>query len=93
MPATMDLEPNELPEGRVTSVTCELGKISKEQRSGEWDVWQASLANPNFSKFAENCGGVGIRVTEADELESAIRTALEIDGPNLVEIMSDALLV
>jgi thiamine pyrophosphate-dependent acetolactate synthase large subunit-like protein len=71
----------------------ELGKISKEQRSGEWDVWQTSLVNPSFYRFAENCGGVGIRVTETAELESAIQTALEVDGPSLVEVVSDALLV
>ena len=27
----------------------QLGKISKEQRAGEWDVWQTSLHNPDFS--------------------------------------------
>ena len=34
----------------------ELGKISKEQRSGDWDVWQTSLHNPNFSEYAKLCG-------------------------------------
>ena len=27
----------------------QLGKISKEQRAGEWDVWQTTLHNPDFS--------------------------------------------
>jgi len=30
----------------------QLGKISKEQRAGEWDVWQTSLHNPDFAAFA-----------------------------------------
>ncbi len=34
----------------------ELGKISKEQRAGEFDVWKTSLSNPNFAEFANSCG-------------------------------------
>src|SRR4029079_18462978 len=34
----------------------QLGKISKEQRAGEWDVWQTSLHNPDFAAYARNCG-------------------------------------
>ena len=50
----------------------QLGKISKEQRAGEWDVWQTSLHNPDFSEYAELCGALGIRVTAADELDDAL---------------------
>ena len=57
-----------------------LGKITKEQRAGEWPVWQTELQNPNFAKFAENCGGVGIRVEKANELDDAIKTALAVTG-------------
>ncbi|MEM1110486.1 MAG: thiamine pyrophosphate-dependent enzyme [Pseudomonadota bacterium] len=71
----------------------ELGKISKEQRAGEWDVWETDLLNPNFAEYAELCGAMGIRVSEADELENALRRAIEHDGPALVEIMTDAELV
>jgi hypothetical protein len=28
----------------------QLGKIAKEQRAGEWDVWQTSLHNPDFAR-------------------------------------------
>ncbi|MEM9617321.1 MAG: thiamine pyrophosphate-dependent enzyme [Pseudomonadota bacterium] len=72
---------------------CELGKISKEQRSGEWPVWQTGLTNPNFAEFAESCGGMGIRVTEKSDLESAIKRAITHNGPALVEVMTDAELV
>ena len=71
----------------------ELGKISKEQRAAHWDVWQTSLHNPNFAAFAELCGAKGIQVTSLDELDGAIREALDHPGPALVEIMTDALLV
>lgn len=72
---------------------AELGKISKEQRSGEWDVWQTSLHNPDFSKYAELCGAKGIRVTKSDTLDDAFREALAHDGPALVEVMTDASLI
>jgi thiamine pyrophosphate-dependent acetolactate synthase large subunit-like protein len=71
----------------------QLGKISKEQRAGEWEVWQTSLHNPDFSEFAKLCGGFGIRVEESGKLESAITEALAYPGPALVEIISDADLV
>lgn len=71
----------------------ELGKISKEQRSGQWPVWQTDLHNPNFSRFAHNCGAFGLRVTEADKLDDALRFGLEHDGPALIEILTDPLLV
>ena len=71
----------------------ELGKISKEQRSGDWDVWQTSLHNPDFAAFARNCGGLGIRVEKAEDVEGALRDALAHRGPALVEIITDPLLV
>ena len=71
----------------------ELGKISKEQRAGEWDVWQTSLHNPDFSRYAELCGALGVRVTVKSELDDAMARALAHDGPALVEILADAELV
>ena len=70
----------------------ELGKISKEQRDGEWRVWQTDLHNPNFADYAALCGGVGIRVTRAEELPNALREAMDTDGPALVEVVADPML-
>ncbi len=70
----------------------ELGKISKEQRDGEWKVWQTSLHNPSFAEYATLCGGAGIRVDRAEQLTEAFKTALASDGPSLVEVMTDPLL-
>jgi len=67
----------------------QLGKISKEQRGGDWPVWQTSLQNLNFAGFARACGGHGKRVTKAEDLNAAIEEALAHDGPSLVEIISD----
>ena len=71
----------------------ELGKISKEQRSGEWPVWETSLVNPSFAAFARLCGGHGHKVTDAGDIDAAITDALAHSGPALVEFMTDAELV
>ncbi len=71
----------------------ELGKISKEQRAAEFDVWQTSLHNPSFAEFAELCGAMGRQVTAADELDDALSEALAHPGPALVEALTDPLLV
>ena len=71
----------------------ELGKISKEQRAGGWDVWQTSLTNPNIAEFVTSCGGLGIRVTDAADLDEAIAKALAFEGPATVEVMTDGELI
>jgi len=72
---------------------AQLGKISKEQRAGEWPVWETNLHNPSFAAFAKLCGGHGEKVTSADKLDDAIRKALDHPGPALVEIITDADLI
>ena len=71
----------------------ELGKISREQRDAELPVWSTSLHNPDFSRYAELVGALGIRVTEPGQLEPGFARALAHDGPALVEIMTDPELV
>jgi thiamine pyrophosphate-dependent acetolactate synthase large subunit-like protein len=77
----------------VVMNNAQLGKISKEQRAARFDVWQTSLQNPSFAAFADLCGAQGIEVTQLAELESAIGTGVDTDGPTLVEVVTDALLV
>ena len=71
----------------------QLGKISKEQRAGEWEVWQTSLHNPDFSAYARNCGALGIRVTDREGLDDALAEAVAHTGPSMVEVMADPNLV
>jgi len=71
----------------------ELGKISKEQRAGNWDVWQTSLTNPDFAAYAELCGAKGMRVDEPGALDEALAEAIGHEGPALVEVRTDAALV
>ena len=71
----------------------QLGKIAKEQRAAEWDVWQTSLHNPEFAAYAQLCGAHGERVTEREQLDDAFVAAFAYDGPALVEVVTDAELV
>jgi len=71
----------------------QLGKISKEQRAGEWPVWETDLHNPSFAAFANLCGGKGFRATKAEQIESALSDALAYPGPSLLEINTDADLI
>ena len=71
----------------------ELGKITREQRTSRFDVWETDLHNPDFSRFAEACGALGVRVTDLGGLGAAFDRALAHDGPSLVEIISDPELV
>jgi thiamine pyrophosphate-dependent acetolactate synthase large subunit-like protein len=71
----------------------ELGKISKEQRAGNWEVWQTSLHNPNFADYVNSCGGLGIRVKDKKELTGTLKKCLKHKTFSLVEIMSDVELI
>lgn len=49
--------------------------------------------NPSFAAFARLCGAHGSKVSKGSEVEAAIAEALAVDGPALVEIMTDAELI
>ncbi len=71
----------------------ELGKISKEQRAGEFDVWQTSLSNPNFAEFAVSCKAWGKRVTKSDDIDDAMKELFAQSGPGVLEIITDVNLI
>ncbi|WP_109621956.1 thiamine pyrophosphate-dependent enzyme [Sediminitomix flava] len=71
----------------------ELGKITKEQRAGGWDKWATDLVNPSFAKYAQSCGGLGLKVDSEEKLESTIRTLVLHEGPALLEITTDVKLI
>jgi thiamine pyrophosphate-dependent acetolactate synthase large subunit-like protein/nitrite reductase/ring-hydroxylating ferredoxin subunit len=71
----------------------ELGKISKEQKAADLDVWQTALHNPNFADFASNCGALGIRVEDQDELVPAMIRISQHNGPALLDVVCDVNLI
>ena len=71
----------------------ELGKIAKEQRAADMEVWQVSLHNPSFAAYAQLCGGLGLQVRAREQLDGALMEALRFNGPSLVEVVSDVELI
>ena len=71
----------------------ELGKISKEQRAGEFDVWATDLHNPQFAEYATGCGALGIKVEKKEDLDAAMKKVFEHDGPALLEVIADVSLI
>ncbi len=71
----------------------ELGKISKEQKAAELDVWQTALKNPSFAQFATNCGALGVRVEKIEDLIPAMEKVRDHDGPALLEVITDVNLI
>ena len=71
----------------------ELGKISKEQRAGEFTVWETKLTNPSFADFARSCGALGFKVEKEEELSAAFDAAITHKGPTLIEVITDVKLI
>lgn len=66
-----------------------LGMIMQEQKVEGYQSWQTDLHDFSFAKFAENSGGLGIKVTEPSELETAFDRALASTIPTIVDIETD----
>lgn len=71
----------------------ELGKISKEQRAGEFDVWATQLVNPDFAAYARSCGAFGVQITERSQLAGAMEELMNFEGPGLLEVKTDVGLI
>lgn len=71
----------------------ELGKISKEQRSGKFNVFATDLHNPDFTEFAKGCGALGLKVTEKAELEIKMKQIMDHKGTAVLEIKTDVQLI
>lgn len=67
----------------------QLGMIMQEQKVENFPNWQTDLFDFNFANYAQNCGGVGIKVTEPKDLEDAIKEALSTRRPVIVDIDTD----
>ncbi|MDH3226247.1 MAG: thiamine pyrophosphate-binding protein [Thermoleophilia bacterium] len=84
---------HEMPIKHVLINNSQLGKISKEQRDAHFPVWQTALHNPSFAEYAENCGALGIRLTDRSELDSAMATLAQHAGPATLEVVADPALL
>jgi pyruvate oxidase len=66
-----------------------LGMIMQEQKVEGFMGWQTDLYDYNFGDFAEHSSGLGIKVTEPNELEAAVAKALASNKPTIVDIDTD----
>ena len=66
-----------------------LGMIMQEQKVEGYEGWQTDLHDFSFATFAENAGGLGIKVTEPIQLEAAVDKALKSEKPTIVDIDTD----
>ena len=66
-----------------------LGMIMQEQKVEGYESWQTDLFDYSFADFAEHSGGMGIKVTEPNELETAVDKALKSTRPTIVDIDTD----
>lgn len=63
-----------------------LGFVAMEMKAGGYLTDGTDLHDTNFARIAEACGIRGIRVEQACELDNALQTAFESDGPVLVDV-------
>jgi pyruvate dehydrogenase (quinone) len=64
-----------------------LSFVELEMKAAGFVTYGTELDDPEFAAIAQAIGLHGERVAHPDDLEQALRTALEYDGPALVEVM------
>lgn len=67
----------------------ELAMIRQEQLFEKYENWATDLYDFDFADYARDCGGIGIKVEKADELEGAVEEALNSDKAVIVDINTD----
>lgn len=61
------------------------GNVAQDMNEIFGGTYQTTLRNPDFVKFAESFGAVGIRANNVLELETLIPEALEMQAPVVIE--------
>ncbi len=64
-----------------------LGFVAMEMKAGGYLTDGTELHSTNFANIAQACGIQGIRVEKASELDSALESAFNSDGPVLVDVV------
>ncbi|MBS2964394.1 thiamine pyrophosphate-binding protein [Actinocrinis puniceicyclus] len=81
--------PAELPVTIVVFNNGKLGAIKYEQEIMGWPEYGSALVNGDLAAYARACGVHGVRITRYEELEPALRSALERSGPTLLDVVCD----
>ena len=67
----------------------QLGMIQVEQMTEHYPNYATDLLNPDFARFAETCGGIGIRVSSPADLRPAVLSAMMHNKPVIVDVETD----
>jgi len=67
----------------------QLGMIQVEQMMENYPNYATDLLNPDFARYAEICGGIGIHVGHPEELRPAILTAMSHQRPVIIDVDTD----
>ncbi|MBC8201018.1 MAG: pyruvate oxidase [Planctomycetes bacterium] len=79
----------ELPIKCVIFNNSKLGLVKMEMESMGYADWGIDLKNPNFAECGIAMGGQGIRIENPEDLDEGIKRALEMDGPVVVDVVTD----
>lgn len=63
--------------------------IQVEQKMENYPNFGTDLVNTDFAAYAENSGGTGMKVTRPADLAEAVRKAIKIDRPVIIDIDTD----
>lgn len=66
-----------------------LGMVKLEMEVDGLPDWQTNMLNPDFAQVAEAMGMTGFNVSDPEEVLTTLLNAFEMDGPVLVNIMTD----
>lgn len=66
-----------------------LGMVKLEMEVSGLPDCQTDMLNPNFAQVAQAMGMIGFTVSDPDEIIKTLYNAFEIDGPALIDIMTD----
>jgi pyruvate dehydrogenase (quinone) len=83
----MTLVQQRLPVKMVLFANGALAFVELEMKATGYVNYGTDLENPSFAAVAQAIGMHGQRVERPDDLEDALRAALDHDGPALVEVM------
>jgi pyruvate dehydrogenase (quinone) len=83
---------HKLPVKAVVYNNSSLGLITLEAEGMGMPAWKKAIdfPNPDYAMLARSCGGTGVKAQKPGELHDAIREALTVDGPSIVDCVVSA---
>jgi pyruvate dehydrogenase (quinone) len=82
----LTLRQHDLPVKLIVFKNNSLAFVELEMKAGGIVDFATNLQNPDFTKFAEGAGLLGVRAETSEQVEAAIARALKHKGPALVEV-------